>query len=545
MYPSDGFQTALNEIRETLIEDNKLYQTQVPVVDHTTSSQAYGQSLLSLPADLRNKFINALVDRIAYTSFTIRYFNNPFENLKGEETPLGAIGQEIYVNPAKGRVYNIDDFAGLLAKYESDVKAEYNEINADFQYPATIVRQELQKAFVNWGDFERLIMGISASLYNGSYIDQWKLTKLLISNAYRNNAVQMETISFVDITNPTTAELEKVTARLRELYLNFQEPSDNYNAWKKVGGYGRAIETWTPPEDIVVFINTKLASWLDVKVLANAFNIDKADLKGRVYTTSNFDIYDNAGNKIFDGSNIIAQICDRRWFKIRDIDMFMDEFYNANNRSWQKYLNYRGAYNFSYFANCLQLVTQVPSISATEISFGKASETITMGTPKVLEIYTTPVSATETINFTSSDNGETYVEIEKIDNRHVKVTPVSATGSAVTITATGATSGVSGTISVEVNDVLVKNMSFKYSTRSITGTGKVSNELTLNPTDASETINFTSSDTLETYVTIEKKSNTKVEVTGVSNTTDPVIITATGSSSGKTATFSVSVSGNE
>ena len=466
MYPSDGFQTALNEIRETLIQDNKLYQTQLPVVNATTSSQAYGQSLLSLPADLRNKFINALVDRIAYTGFTIRYFNNPFESLKGEETPLGAIGQEIYVNPAKGRVYNIDDFAGLLAKYESDVKAEYNEINADFQYPATIIRQELQKAFVRWGDFERLIMGISASLYNGSYIDQWKLTKTLISNAYRTNSVQMETISVSNINAPTTAELENITARLRELYLNFQEPSDKYNAWKKVGGYGRAIETWTPAEDIVVFINTKMASWLDVKVLANAFNIDKADLKGRVFTTSNFDLYDNEGTKIFDGSKIIAQICDRRWFKIRDIDMFMDEFYNANNRSWQKFLNYRGAYNFSYFANALQLVTEMPSINITSMQFGKAEENVVVGTPKVLEIFTTPTGATEDVTFTSSDTSETYLEIEKIDSRHVKVTGLASTPSAVTIIA-AATSGATASVSVNVNNIQISSMSFQYQTRSV------------------------------------------------------------------------------
>ena len=540
---SEGFQTALNEIRETLIEDNKLYQTQLPIVDYTTSSQVYGHSLLSLPADLRNKFINALVDRIAYTSFNIRYYKNPFENLKGNETPLGAIGQNIYVNPAKGRVYNIDDFAGLLAKYESDVKAEYNEINADFQYPATIVRQELQKAFVSWRSFEDLIMGISASLYNGSYIDQYKLTKLLISNAYRTNSIQMETISISNINAPSTAELENITAKLRELYLNFQEPSDDYNAWKKVGGYGRAIETWTPAEDIVVFINTKMASWLSVKVLANAFNISEASLMGRVYTTKSFDVYDADGTKVFDGSKIVAQICDKRWFKIRDIDMFMDEFYNANNRSWQKFLNYRGSYNYSFFANAVQLVTELPAISATAIQFQKSSETLVMGTPKVLEIVTTPVGATETITFTADDS-ETYVTLEKIDNRHVKVTPVSATGSAVTITATGGTSGVTGTCEVNVNDVLISSMEFKHSTRSITGTGKVSNELNVNPADFSETVVFTSSDSDSTYVSIEKKSNTKVEVTGVSNTTDPVIITATGQTSGKTATFSVTVSGN-
>lgn len=541
MNPSEGFQTALNEIRETLIQDNKLYQTQIPVVDVMTSSQVYGQSLLNLPADLRNKFINALVDRIAYTSFTIRYFKNPFESLKGDETPLGAIGQNIYINPAKGRVYDIDDFAGLLAKYESDVKSEYNEINVDYQYPATIIRQELQKAFVTWGDFERLIMGISASLYNGSYIDQFKLTKLLISNAYRQNAVEMQTISISNLNAPTTSELENLTAQLRKLYLDFQEPSDKHNAWKKVGGYGRAIETWTPAEDIVVFINTNVASWLSVKVLANAFNISEASLMGRVYTTSNFDIYDKDGVKVFDGSKIVAQICDKRWFKIRDIDLFMDEFYNANNRSWQKFLNYRGSYNFSLFCNAVQLVTEAPTINATSMQFGASEETVTVGTPKILELFTTPASANETITFTSSDTGEDYLEIEKIDNKHVKVTPKASTPSAVTITAT-ATSGTTATVSVNVNNILINSMSFKYATRTVQATKKVKNSLTVTPATANEPVTFSSTDSDGTYITLATTSNPyEVEVTGVSATDSAITVTATGTISGKTAEFSVSV----
>ena len=541
MNPSEGFQTALNEIRETLIQDNKLYQTQIPVVDVMTSSQVYGQSLLNLPADLRNKFINALVDRIAYTSFTIRYYKNPFESLKGDETPLGSIGQNIYINPAKGRVYDIDDFAGLLAKYESDVKTEYNEINVDYQYPATIIRQELQKAFVTWGDFERLIMGISASLYNGSYIDQFKLTKLLISNAYRQNAIEMQTVSISNLNAPTTAELENLTARLRKLYLDFQEPSDNHNAWKKVGGYGKAIETWTPSEDIVVFINTNVASWLSVKVLANAFNISEASLMGRVYTTSNFDIYDKDGVKIFDGSKIVAQICDRRWFKIRDIDLFMDEFYNANNRSWQKFLNYRGSYNFSLFCNGVQLVTEEPTIPATSMQFGSSEETLTVGTPKILELFTTPASANETITFSSSDSGEDYLEIEKIDNKHVKVTPKASTPSAVTITAT-ATSGTTATVSVNVNNILINSMAFKYATRTVQASKKVKNSLTVTPATANEPVIFSSTDNDGTYLTLSTTTNPyEVEITGVSATDSAITVTATGTISGKTAEFSVTV----
>lgn len=448
MNPSEGLQTALNEIRETLIQDNTLYQEQIPLVNHYTSSQVYGQSLLALPSDMRNKFIQSLVNRIAYTKFVMDYFENPLRELAGDELPLGAIGQEIYVNPAKGRVYNIDDFAGLLAKYESDVKAEYSEINFDVQYPVTIIRKELEKAFVSWGDFESFLMGISTSLYNGAYIDDYKYTKKLITNAYRNNAVQMEEFSIVDPKNPTRTELVNLTARLRELYLNFKTPSTKYNAWSKVGGYGRSIVSWSKPEDIYVFISNKMASVLDTQVLARAFNIDRADLEGRVFYVDNFDIIDDDGNVTYDGSNIYALICDRRWFKIRTKDMFMDEFYNANNRSWQQYLNVIKSFNYSLFANALMLVRSLPEISSTTIAFNETTASVEVGAKKTLAITTTPVNSTDTITFTSSDREETYVKIKKIDNRHVEIEGVSTTSEPVTITASNAS--ITGTISVSV-----------------------------------------------------------------------------------------------
>ena len=457
MNPSEGLQTALNEIRETLVQENSVYQTQIPLVEHYTSSQVYGQSLLALPNDLRNKFIQSLVNRIAYTKFQMDYFENPLRELANDELPLGAIGQDIYVNPARGRVYNIDDFAGLLAKYESDVKAEYTEINFDVQYPVTIIRKDLEKAFTTWGDFESFLMGISQSLYNGAYIDDYNYTRKLITNAYKNNAVQMETFSFANASAPTKAELEALTERLRQAFLDFQAPSTAYNAWAKVGGYGRSIVSWSKPRDIVVFINNKMASKLDVQVLASAFNMDKADLVGKVYYVPDFDQKDDEGNVVVDGSNIYAFICDRRWFKIRDKDMFMDEFYNANNRSWQSYLNVIKSFNYSLFSNGLMLVASIPSIEASSIVFNDgASVDVNVDANKTLKITTTPFNATETINFTLGAGEDTYATIEKIDNRNVKVTgEVATTGLSdvpayVTITATGATSSKTATIKVSV-----------------------------------------------------------------------------------------------
>lgn len=443
---SDGLQTALNEIRETLVQDNSLYQEQIPLVNHYTSSQVYGQSLLALPSDMRNKFIQALVNRIAFTKFEMDYFENPLQELAGDDLPLGAIGQNVYINPARGRVYNINDFAGLLARYEADVKVEYNEINFDVQYPVTIIRKELEKAFVTWGDFESFLMGISTSLYNGAYIDDWKYTKKLISNAYRSNNVQMGTFTFANPAAPTADELKGFVKKLREIFLNFKSPSSSYNAWAKVGGYGRAIVSWSKPEDIVVFISNKLASELSVDVLSVAFNMEKSDLLGKVYYVDNFDIIDDDGQTQFDGSNIYALICDKRWFKIRTKDAFMDEFYNANNRSWQEFYNVIKSFNYSLFANAYMLVGALPTVNITSASFNETAPEVTAGEKIRLHLTTVPFNATQTVTFTSGTVGKATVE--KIDDRTVEVTGVASGSSTITATAGGVSIA---TVSVTVN----------------------------------------------------------------------------------------------
>ena len=461
MNPSEGLQTALNEIRETLISDNALYQSQIPLVEHYTSSQVYGQSLLALPSDLRNKFIQSLVNRIAYTKFQMDYFENPLRELANDELPLGAIGQDIYINPARGRVYDINDFAGLLAKYESDVKVEYNELNFDVQFPVTIVRKELEKAFSTWGDFESFLMGISQSLYNGAYIADYNYTRKLITSAYKNAQVKMETFTFSS--TPTEAQMKGFITRLRQAYLDFQAPSTQWNAWKIVGGYGKSIVSWSNPRDIIVFINNKLASQLDVSVLANAFNIDKSELLGRVYYVPDFDLKDEEGNVEVDGSKIYGFICDRRWFKIRDKAMFMDEFYNANNRSWQSYLNVIKSFNYSLFANALMLVGEIPTVDVTAITTNPTSSiSLKVGETKRIEVITTPGSATEILAITSNDDNDDYVEyspsaIDEYDKKYFDLTGKAATTGIsdvpayITVTVSGQThSSVTHSIKVYV-----------------------------------------------------------------------------------------------
>lgn len=443
---NDGLKTSLNKLREL---SSELYHQYVPIIDDTTDIGAFANPILTVP-EVYNEFCSALVNRIVYTQFEIKSFRNPLKVLEGDRIPLGYAGQEVYVNPAKGRKYNADDFAGLLIKYEADVKVQYMALNMDIQYPVTFSRQQLKKAFVSWGDLETFIDGLSNSLYNGAYIDEFQFTKNIIGGAYKDNKAVIEVV-----TGPTDADKCKAfVEKARELYLAFQLPSSSYNAWAKCGGAGRPIMTWSNPEDIVMIIKNTLRAKLDVEVLASAFNMDKSTLLGNIIVVDNFDVYDEEGTKVFDGSSIVGMIADKSWFRIKTQDMFMDSFYNPNNRSVQYYLNVVKMYNFSLFANGVIFATSAPAdVPYESISFGKESETVAEGGTKTLSLTALPTRANATITYESSNESIFTLAKSATDERKVTITGVDDGTATLTATTGSGESAKTATISITVTAV--------------------------------------------------------------------------------------------
>ena len=434
MYPSEGLMKALNEIRETSIESGTLYHKQVPVVEATTSITNFGMPILESQA-VMNEFVSALMNRIAYTSFSNRYtFDNPLQILYGDEIPLGESVQDIYVNPAQARKYSVNDFAGLLSKYEASVKVQYLAKNQDVQYCVSITRPSLKKAFTSWGDLERFIDELSNSLYNGLYIDDYKLCKGLVASAYTNGVGQIRVVS----NDPTVSDSygKAFIKKLRTDFLNMGLPSISFNAYTKITD-GDYVQTWTRPEDIVLLVRNDILASIDVDVLAVAFNMSKAEFLGRVIPVD-----------AFDDSHIYAFMGDRRWFRINTQEMFLDQFYNANNRVWNYYLNKVGMFNYSLFANGVIYASQDASVSATDIEFEESTATVEEDDTVTLRVITTPVQANSTITYTSSDTDKATVAVSSTDPKKCVVTG-KADG---TVTITASVDGHSDTCTVTVTD---------------------------------------------------------------------------------------------
>lgn len=440
MYPSTGLQTALNKMREMSVESNSVFHQFVPYVTDSTTIGEYGSPIIdSQNVNVMNDFVS-LLKKVVFTAVYNKTFNNPLAQLEGERMPLGNFIESAYVNPAKARAFNVNDFAGLLEKYSAEVATEYYEINQDSQYSVTLTRDKIRNAFTSWDQLESLISGYINSLYNGAFIRRYATTKALVTAAYSGNKVQYQTIS--DVTDEQSAK--SLIRQLRAAFSKFQIPSTKFNAWEKVKGDRMALKTWSDPEDIVVLISADIEALVDVEVLAAAFNMSKTDFLGRVIVVDDFNIYDDEGNVAVDGSAIKAAVMDRSWFRIKTQDFAMDEFFNPSNRTWQYFLNDVRMVNYSLFANAIVFATSAPSVDATDLDIDTASVTLKAGETVKVPFEITPANATSTVSVTSSAG--TYAT-GSVSGRDI-VVEGKAEGSA---TLTVAANGHSDTISVTVS----------------------------------------------------------------------------------------------
>ena len=363
MYPGPGLVTALNKMREMSVDNGSIYHQYVPVVTESTTIGEFGAPIIdSQNVNVLNDFIG-LLKKVVYTAVYTKTFNNPLTQLEGENMPLGQFIEEAYFNPQKARAFNVNDFAGLLQKYEAQMATQYLTVNSDLQYCVTITREKVRNAFTSWSNLESLITGMINTLYNGAYITRYNQTKGLPLSAFKGGAVKYEVI-----VNPTDEQTAKnLIRKMRADYSKMQIPSTKFNAWQDVKGEDAfALKTWSNPDDIVVLISADIEALVDVEVLARAFNMNVTEFLGRVIVVDDFSQYDDDGKVVVDGSMIKAMIADKSWFKIKTQDFAMDEFYNANNRCWNYYLNDVRMVNYSLFANAKIYTTAEPTPSGSD-----------------------------------------------------------------------------------------------------------------------------------------------------------------------------------
>lgn len=351
----------LNVIRENAGYE---YQNTVPKVTKATDIPAVGQIIYGEPA-IANKFINALVNRIAMVRVQSATFNNPYSVLKKGYIEFGETIEEIFVGIAKVIEYTPEkgeerEFKRTLP----DVRSVFHIMNWRTMYPVTIQDEDLKQAFLSIDGVTDLIAKIVDQVYTGAEYDEFLLFKYLLIKAISRG--KMKPLSVGDGTNPKdSAKAFRGTSNL----LTFMK--DSYNE--------QGVVTSTPKSRQVIFMDAKFNAEFDVDVLASAFNMDKADFMGRLFLIDDFTTFDNKRfeeiRKNSTGieevtpqelallTDVKAVLLDEDWFQVYDNNNRFTEKYVASGLYWNYFYHTWKTVSYSPFSNAVVFVKDTANIA--------------------------------------------------------------------------------------------------------------------------------------------------------------------------------------
>lgn len=311
----------LNAVRNGASTD---YQEAVPYATNEAEViRKIGAILLDNPI-FYNEFLNGLVNRIGKVIFASdQYWENPLGWVNKGVLDYGETVEDIFVDIAKPHQFDPAVAEDEWMKREvPDVKTVFHTLNYTKFYKSTIQDVDIRKAFTNASGVERMIAEVIGSMYKAARYDLYQATRYLIGiNMYDGY------VTGVKVAAPTTTEnLENIVAVARAIRSELEFPSRKYNTMK--------VLNETPVDRLRFFISTTLNATMDVKVLANAFNMDKAEFLGKKVVLPPWkDLDVERLDMLFKGEqgyhsfteaelealdNVVAFIVDEEWFQFYD-----------------------------------------------------------------------------------------------------------------------------------------------------------------------------------------------------------------------------------
>lgn len=353
---------------------------------------------------MKNEFINTLTNKVIKTYFYSKVFNNPLRLLHKGNLEYGYSLEQLFVDMAekKGFFENFDgggdEVKDLVATKKPSVKQLYIERNFAYKYKVTISDAQLKTAFRSQDGLYQLVERVTSSLISGAYFDEFKDMKAIINahaqgkfldyDGATGKAVETDltssilpngkTASLFVVGEHTTKEAQSkaISEAVRGLTGRLKFPSTKYNS--------AGVNQWNNPDELIFLTTPELNAQLDVNVLADAFNVSKAELNVRVLDLDELPQTVAVGkdavaaNKTFGyvhqgelgtGASktakvkVLGVLMDTDFLQAYDTLLETRSFENANNLSTNMFLHKQGIMSTCYFGNCIFLVESIPTVS--------------------------------------------------------------------------------------------------------------------------------------------------------------------------------------
>lgn len=315
------------------------------------------QSIMSDGGNINvvNDFMSTLLNKLTKTVLITKIFENPLKALKKGHKPLGDGVEEIYNNFIKGEKFD-QTGANLLSRNLPDTKTVYHRKNYEMQYPITINRDVLVKAFSSWEAFEAYCESVIATLHNSAELDEFSNMKQLLAIAIKNKAVK--TINVVDPCE-SEANAKKFIKEVKTTSRLMTFPNSNFNAYLDAQTTDtKPIITFSRKNEQILFLDAEVDTTVSIDVLASTFNMTVAEFNDTRKVV--IDMFPE-----IEGGIIRGMLVDEQFFQIFDDFIAITNFYNAKGLYTNYYLTIIQTIAYSILVNAVAFVVDTTA-STTE-----------------------------------------------------------------------------------------------------------------------------------------------------------------------------------
>lgn len=228
---------------------------------------------------LWNEFVDALVNRIGTVVVRNMSWSNPLAMFKRGMLYYGNTIEEIQVGLLDAHIYDPDreymerDLFGTERPW---VESNFHTVNRQEFYKITVNDTMLRRAFLEDGGLNQFISALMTSPQTSDEVAEFELTTRLISEYEAIDGFYHVNVPDVSALTSTEADAKAALRKLRGMAGNLQFPSTRYNA--------AHMPSFARPDELILITSPEFQAAIDVEALAGAFNIDRANLTGKIVT---------------------------------------------------------------------------------------------------------------------------------------------------------------------------------------------------------------------------------------------------------------------
>lgn len=279
---------------------------------------------------VKNKFLTAILNKIAYQKVENMKWSTPFEELRGYPIKYGDTIENIFIDVPAGYDYDMHA-TNPFDTATNPMYTLYARLNMQKQYEITVWDNQVRQAVLNENGYRSLIDGIVQSLGTAKSLDYFNYVKCMLNNAtlYENGFTA------------TASTNKAITLQMANTIDEMIYPSKNNN---KLG-----VMNASKKEDIRVYVKNTLKRNIDFGYLAGVFNLSKVDIGANIIGIDTFKYLDKNGQLAGDDLDFI--IVDKNAFDIHDALASGSSIYNPKGMYTNYFNNYWGIISFKYYHN--------------------------------------------------------------------------------------------------------------------------------------------------------------------------------------------------